>query len=409
MLKQKLILLLIIIPLLAKSQIDEYYYSRQLSGISETRHKIELPVDIFDKAKPDLSDIRILGKMANSEILEAPYIIENEKEQIITKEYKLQLINQSQKNMRHFFTLKMLKEATVNRIQLSFRQVNYDWRIKLEASQNQNEWFTILTDYRILSIKNWNTDYQFNTLIFDDAQYLYYRISLTSIRNPGILDAQIKREEATAGSYNYFRPKYEKISLNKEKKQSIINFGLEGKRSVSSIHLYIASKFDYYRNYTVYSLDDSIETAKGYQKTNRILATGILSSLENNEIEFNSALFKQCTIIISNNDNQPLTIDSISIKGNKYSLIARFTEKADYFLAYGNPAMESPEYDITNFSNTIPDDLQSLTLGVETTNKEKINSQWPLNVSKNWLWVVMIFIIVLLGWFSISLMRKKEE
>ena len=90
-----------------------------------------------------------------------------------------------------------------------------------------------------------------------------------------------------------------------------------------------------------------------------------------------------------------------------HELIARFTEPASYFLTYGHKKVGDPHYDIDRFTEKIPPVVLPLKLGVEQPilHKEVSGSQ-ALFMNKNWLWAIMIIIIVLLGWFSIKMIKK---
>ena len=67
-------------------------------------------------------------------------------------------------------------------------------------------------------------------------------------------------------------------------------------------------------------------------------------------------------IIIYNQDNQALSIDSIQVKGYIHEIVARFTEPANYFLTYGNEKAVKASYDIERFTDKIPDTLKALKL-----------------------------------------------
>ena len=112
-------------------------------------------------------------------------------------------------------------------------------------------------------------------------------------------------------------------------------------------------------------------------------------------------------MLIHNNDNQPLSIGEIEVKGYVHELVARFTEPASYFLTYGNNNARKPQYDIDRFTNKIPEEITMLDLGDEQKiDKEELSVIEPLFKNKTWLWLIMATIILLLGWFSFNMIRK---
>ena len=113
-------------------------------------------------------------------------------------------------------------------------------------------------------------------------------------------------------------------------------------------------------------------------------------------------------IEIENFDNRPLKIEGVTVKGYEHQLIARFTEPAKYYLVYGNPKANKPNYDISNFTENIPNTISALNLSKEKTiDKKEVSKRSPLFENKLWLWGIMGLIICLLGWFTIKMISKK--
>jgi hypothetical protein len=138
------------------------------------------------------------------------------------------------------------------------------------------------------------------------------------------------------------------------------------------------------------------------------LTTGTLNSIHKNGLKFNSTIVQKLKIIIDNKDNQPLSIDGIKVKGYVHELTARFTENATYFLTYGNENATKPDYDIERFPDNVPKMLSSLELGNELEiAKEEAPKKTPLFENKIWLWLIMGLIILVLGWFSLKMMKKE--
>jgi hypothetical protein len=175
----------------------------------------------------------------------------------------------------------------------------------------------------------------------------------------------------------------------------------------SRIRIVVSDKIDYYRPLSIKYLSDSIKTEQGWKYIYSTLTSGTLNSIEKNEFEFNSTTVQKLKIFIQNQDNQSLTIDTIEVKGYVHELVARFADKATYFLAYGNTNAELPQYDIDRFTENIPVSLTSLEPGNEMIiERDDVPVTDPLFKNKKWLWAIIVVIILLLGWFSVRMMRK---
>jgi hypothetical protein len=117
---------------------------------------------------------------------------------------------------------------------------------------------------------------------------------------------------------------------------------------------------------------------------------------------------KEIKVIIDNQDNAALRIQSVSVKGYDHQLIARFDTPATYYLAYGNKNAVKPDYDIERFVDSIPTSLTPLMLGHEQIIKrESARPDKPLFENKMWLWAIMGIIIILLAWFTLKMITKK--
>lgn len=388
-------------------QIKEYNYKRELKGISGQWHKIILPDEVFGKISQDLTDIRIFGITADNDTVEAPYLLHIATEKISSKEVEFNALNTSYNDQGYYFTFEIPATEPINQINLEFGQKNFDWRIKLEGSQNQNDWFTVAENCRILSIKNEETDFQFTRLTFPSSKYRFFRLLVDSKEKPELIVASIAQREIRDGTFKNFTIKKYDSKENRELKQTEINLELQLPVPVSHLKIDVIDSFDYYRPVTIKYLADSIKTEQGWKFIYRTLTTETLNSMEKVEFKFNSTTAQKLKINIHNQNNQPLNIDTILVKGYVHELLVRFTEKATYFLTYGNKTAARPYYDIDRFTDKVPVTLTTLDLGDELKiEKEEIPLIDPLFKNKTCLWAIMTIIILLLGWFSVKMIRK---
>jgi hypothetical protein len=388
--------------------MKDYNYKRELKGISEQWHKIILPDDVFGKTNHNLSDIRIFGMQGRNDTIEAPYLLKADAGEVINREVEFKVLNTAKKNNGYYFTFEISTDELINQIKLDFQQQNFDWHIRLEGSQDQKDWFTVLEDYRILSIKNELTDFQATKLTFPDSKYRYFRVRVVSNTKPKLLKASISKQEVKEGTSRAYAIKKMEIHENKRTKQTELDLDFHLPVRISHLDINVSDTYDYYRPVTVKYLADSVNTEKGWKYMFRNLASGTLNSIEKNELKFKSTTLKKLKVIIDNHDNQALNIESIVAKGYVHELLARFSKKGKYYLVYGNERVGKASYDIERFSNNIPIAIKELELGKEKTIDKKVTAkEEPLFKNKKWLWAVMVLIIALLGWFTLKMIKQK--
>jgi hypothetical protein len=400
--------LLLLLCSYSYGQIDQYTYKKELLGIKDKWHKVILPEEIFGKVSSNLSDIRIFGITAEKDTIEASYLLKLKTEKIADKEVNFKLLNTTHNKKGYYFTLEVPAEEAINQLILDFKQQNFDWKLMLEGSQNQEEWFTVVDDYRILSIKNSETDYQFTKVTFPSTKYRFFRLLVKSKENSDLVKVKAALNEISNGSFNNYDVVNIKTIQEKKERLTILEIDLKSPAAASVVQIKVKDTFDFYRPFSIQYLADSIKTEQGWKYRYETLTSGILSSIEKNEFKFESTILKKLKINISNQDNEPLNIETITVKGYVHEILVRFTEPATYFLTYGNEKAHTPNYDITRFVSKVPDTLTVLNLGDEQIiDKTEVFAKEPLFKNKNWLWLLMGVIILVLGWFSIKMMNKK--
>lgn len=397
-------LLFIVTQLLAQER--GHKYKREIGSVKHQWHKITLPIDLFGKTADDFRDIRITSKIDS---IEAPYLINRVKGGDITEEVTLDLINKSYNNRGYFYTFKSGSKKELNRIQLDFNRRNFDWRLKLEGSQNQREWFTIKDNYRAVAVKNAYTDYRFTKIIFPNSIFRYYRVTVKSKIDPKLTNATLLKRSSNEVKRNAYSIASIHDTTDRRKKATTIILSLDHKVPVSEVKLNFKENIDYYRSVRLEYLVDSTKTQKGYHKNYRTLSTGIVTSFEPNEFKFEERKTDKIRVVIANNDNEPLHFLSAEVIGDVYEIVARFDPEKQYVLLYGDENLRRPNYEIAYLQKSIPTELVELNLEKEETIfRKSLEEETGLLESPIWLWAVMGLIIVLLAWFSLGMVRGNK-
>ncbi|MBE5320447.1 DUF3999 family protein [Pedobacter sp. MR2016-19] len=405
--KIKLFSLLLLCTSIANAQTNTYKFKRSITGVNTVWHKMTLPDDLYKKATVSLEDLRIFG-INGKDTTEVPYLLKQRADKVTLNDITFKQINQSANPNGYYYTFQSPEINIINQIKLAFKQENFDWKVTLEGSNDNKQWFAILSDYRILSIKNNDTDYQFTKLNFPDSKYHYFRIAVKSTTQPELLEAKISKTDTIKGTYKEVRYKSFDVKNDVSKKETVVDVTLNTPVPLSYLKLNAQSDFDFYRPIKIEYATDSFKTDKGIQYNYANLYEGTINSLEEPAFNFENTVTSRLKITIQNNDNKPLRLSSLQLKGNIYEIIARFDEpKNEYALYYGNEKATNPVYEIEEFENKIPVNLTSVNIGAEQQNPAySIKIEKPLFENKAWLWALMVVIIGLLGWFSFKMLKN---
>jgi hypothetical protein len=406
-LKIKLLLALLVCITATQAQTNIYQFKRQITGVNANWHKIKVPDDLYQKVNAGFEDLRIFG-IQGKDTLEVPYILKQRAEQVISTKVDFKPINESETDGGFYYTFQLNSAAVINQITLSFKEKNFNWLATLEGSNNNTDWFTVLKDYRILSIKNNQTDYQFTKLSFPNSKYQYYRLMIKSPEKPSLLEALINKTDTIKGVYADVKYQFYELKNDVKNKQTVIDVGLKNAVPISFVQINAQSDFDFYRPIRIEYATDSFKTEKGIQYNFATIYEGTISSLEKSEFSFSNIITANLKITIDNNDNKPLRLSGLELKGNVYELIARFDDlQADYALYYGKKDAVSPNYEIEKFENKIPLNSTNVDVGEEQKNPSyAVKTEKPLFENNLWLWSLMAVIIALLGFFSFRMLKN---
>ncbi|MBL4586719.1 MAG: DUF3999 family protein [Flavobacteriales bacterium] len=375
--KVNLILFFTLLYLTAFGQLKNYECAQELTGVSEQWHTVILPDSVFKNVSNSLSDIRIIGIRATNDTVEVPYILQISEEKIERKEIGFKKLNRSNNAKGHFFTFEIPTETPINRIILSFDEDNFDRKIQLEGSNGQREWFGIVVNYRIVSIKNELTDYRFTTVKFPRSKYRYLRLLIKGKDDPKLLEAKIIDRKTILGEHRTYSTNSLKIEQNKRKDRTLVSAKMEFHARIDRMEIKVADTIDFYRPVTIQYATDSIKTADGWKWRYTTLTTGTLSSLEENTFSFPGRITDRIRILINDGDNEPLSVKSITVKGRVHTLMARFPQAKSYHLLYGNRLASAPNYDLDHF----PDRIQKRRLLSNSETSKESRKNWWQNKS----------------------------
>ncbi len=408
------------ISALGFAQKNDFSFKRAIKPNPATEwNKIEIPLLMYEKLNQNFSDIRIY-QLSGKDSLEVPYLLSKTQfaslENETTEYIGFKILNQTKTTEGYYFTLESPITADIEEIDLHFSNQNFDWKITLEGSHDQKQWFSILENYRILSIQNRKTDYNFQLLAFEKTNYKFYRIFIPSKETPILQRASMQEKFTPKIEFNKLLINNIKQTNSTKDKNSVITFSLPYKIPIYSLILNIDKNDAFSRPIEIKYLVDSIKTEKGWVKNYETFYYGKIIYYGAKDLDFsfpnNDVIWaKDFQIIIENQDNAPITVKSVNTVSPKYFIYFKPKNEENYFLFYGNKKSSLPEYDLKLIEDKVfklSKSDASLSDEEKLPKKEKPTKE-PLFKDKGWLWGVMILIICILGFFSYRMLSTKQE
>jgi hypothetical protein len=382
-----------------------YTYQRAVEGVQNTWHRLELPDAMYARIKPGLPDVRLLG-INQADTIEVPYILVSGAPKQEVAEVPFQVINPSFTSLARYYTFALTETTPIDRIWLDVKNTNFDWKVRLEGSHNQTDWFTLLEDYRLVDIHTAETQYTFTELRFPPATYAYFRLMIPD-KEAELREAGLRKTIQSTGVFRHHALTPE-VEVDKTKKETTITIPLPTRLPVSAIKIQPSNGVDYFRPFQVYALRDSSETQKGWRRNYQRIGRYTLSSLDTTWVNIPESLTGMLKVVIENQDNRPLVIESVELKTTVYSCLARFDEPQAYayYLVYGKATADRPSYDIARFAEKLSDSLPSLRLGEEERIVQEDSPSFVID--PRLLWAAILLVAVALGWFAFKMLSEKK-
>jgi hypothetical protein len=396
----------------AFSQTEGYLYKRKLNKADkENFYSIPLLPEIVANCKSNLNDIRIYN-YKEKDTAEVPYILEwmGTKNQETTIPFEL--INDTfNQKCCSYVTLKFNKQQTINRIKLDVSDANFDKWVKIEGSSNNKTWFTIKERLRIVRFQNEGEHFEYTTLDFQNTEYTYYRLKFDddASKRITVTNAYAFETKETPGNYTEVKVNSKTRTENKKEKTSEIIIELAANYKIDHIVIKSNATKDFYRNLNLYRLGEVFHTPKGDKENWYIVNTSIFSSVENNAISCNNEQTKKFKIEVSNYSDEPIEISEVKVFAEQCRLLTELPVSDNIYMVYGKANDNAPSYDLIHFKEKIPSSITEINYATEqVTLPATLKSQAPIE-NKNWLWIAMSGIILLIGFFALRMLKKEGE
>jgi hypothetical protein len=410
----KIFLFIIFVSVSASAQLTSYDYNRKLDKVlREDFYSIPLSPEITSRTKNNLQDFRIYN-IAEEDTVEIPFMLEHLGDQEVEEPVELEIINDvTRLKCCSFVTLKMKNVKTINKISLEVLENNFDKILIIEGSNDNKEWFTIAQHLRIVAFENSNTSFRSTSVRFHNSEYSYYRIKFDDDSSPKITvtNAYAFENNTVKGKYDELIIKSKKQTENKKDKTSDIIIDLQNNYLLSYITLKSSEKSDFYRNVNIYRSAGIYHTPKGDEEAWDMVSSGVIISGQENLLPMYGKQSSKIRIEILNYDNQPITLNDIKCYSETTSLTSKLPASENLYLVYGKENASAPIYDLIHFRDKIPSALTAVKTGNEELKTSPVMNAAgePLIKSKLWLWLIMGIVILLIGYFALSMLKKENS
>lgn len=347
----------LLLLLLANLSIAQYNTTAKIKTVTQNGlHKIVLSPEIRSFSKQDISDFRIFDSKEN----EVPYfLIQNGNETTTTNfnEYKI-VSKTSIPKKSTSVVIENPSTQNYEKISLFIANSNVVKTYSVSGSNDQKEWFGLSNGQELYDLSSTNETFVVKTIAFPLCSYKFLKIDLNDKKTLpiNILKAGSFKSQIESNSLVQLVPKNFKVNQIPLKKETLIHIVFDAPQTINQVIFEISKPNFYTRNATIYKK----KTVKRKRKTiayEDAITYLELNSKTKNTFKIPEIFEKEFFIKIENQDNQPLTIIGVKCMQIPVSIIADLNANEEYTVKTGNPNLASPQYDLSNFRNSISNNL----------------------------------------------------
>jgi hypothetical protein len=433
--KQWLIVIsLLVYPLCSNAnEPSEFRYYSEISGPFQKGilYIAELPDSVLGKCALRCSDLRIF----TSEGQEVPYLIVENRQEDIFKEYPLEIEHFQEKKDSVVLTLNRKDLVnTPSSIEFDISSRNFLKKAFIDGRSKDKEWepigedylfdFSSQLDHRNTSLKIINSPHDTYRVRIEDVKaekqtesifrFTHGDMELTAL--PLQINGSLRFDKVTARykSSSTVQRMYDRLDIpdyitkKDDEEETIIEF----QTSIPFNKIFVfADNPSYNRTVRLSGSKDTNAKELRHITSGSISSFAVAEKENKNYLETPGALYKHYRLEISNNKRQPLSISKIEIEHpRKYLAFMGISSSGAYTLKLGNNSMEYIKYDISDFINSKNlftfehKQVELAKLNVQEGYKEQTRTL----TEKNVLVVVILFLMALLALWLYRLLSGEK-
>jgi hypothetical protein len=319
-------------------------------------HKIVLPPEIRSFSKEELGDLRIRDAKGT----EIPYYLVPQerihKIPLFFSEYSILSKTVLPKNKTSLIFEN--PKTAIDAIVLCITNSDVTKPYQISGSNDQKEWFGLVNTARLDQLVNKEETLVFKTIKFPLTSYRYIKIEFDDKKTLpiNVLKIGYFANKTTFNTQVEIVSKTTKILQIPTKKKTQIYVAFDYPQIVNQISLEIKQPNLFQRNARIFVNKKRAGNQKG-SLFSETLANFELNSNHTNSFSIPQLFERNFFIEIDNRDNPALTVSKIRFFQNPVWVIADLKIDEKYSITTANPTLNSPEYDLENFKNSIDPNL----------------------------------------------------
>lgn len=376
-------------------QQHTFRYTAVLNGTQGSGfYSITLPPAIIARCNAGCQDIRL----KNSAGKEAPYLLQQATAWSGSETFISFPVIQT-KNGGKSVVIQSGQQGSISELFLFIKNNEATRQATLSGSDDSAHWYVIKENIYLQSSNNSNSDTFMQRLTFPPVHYPYYQVTITGkdVLPVNIVKAGIYNQ-TTIGSNTYEAlPSAQVTQKDSSNKRSYITLLFDAAYKVDKLECTLAGAPFFYRAVQVFDASDA---------SLQLITSQNISSVQPLQSISLHTKTRKLLLVINNQDNAALQLTTVQAFQLPVSLITYLDSGNRYSIFFGDSLLQKPMYDLPYFSDTMQHATKRLTVGsIQNITPANTSAAAGTTLNKWVLWCIIAAVLLLLVWFSYSLLK----
>ncbi len=388
------------------AQTEGYQYYSRLDSVPATGfYNIVLKPFVTARLKADYSDVRIVDEAGKW----VPHLLRFTDRDITAHKVNFDVdFEVSKNNSDSTVVVAHTGPSTLNNLGLTTRNTAAVRYASLSGSDDKLQWFTI-NDSIVISPTAGKGLTQVFDFYFPPANYQYYKINIVNKGSDPYSIENVITRQVTGPDQALKQMIVNPVASIQQKDSarfSYIRVTQAMPFHFTEIGLQLRGQSFFYRKAVLYI---AVAEAGGFQNMGHPVATFTLSN--NSTLRFNTGLQNANVffIVIDNEDNPPLSIDTVSTYLPYRFISAHLEAGRSYRLFMGNKNAKAPEYDLPAIDSLVPYINPTLNAEAIIATESATAAAGKNKFGTGFMWVAIFAALMLLLFFTRHILQEVNK
>jgi hypothetical protein len=341
---------------------------------------------------------------------EVPYILKSEQEPPVALFQNHVIVDRTTvADSTTSLTLSNPGRTMIENITLVIKNAEVAKNATLSGSDDREHWYVLKEHFVLRNLDSRVGSSAIAIVDFPLTDYQFYLLTIDDRRNDPLNILQAGYYYFEKENAQYFAVPSEKLVQRDSAKlrQSVVRLSFDTLRFVDKLEWVVTGTPFYLRRAALYRESQDTTRKGDVRKYLEHLSDFQITSAGVNELLLPGIKAKDLVMVVENDDNPPLKIAMVKAYQQSRHLTAWMKKGDGYQIVIADAKLGEPVYDLSFFRDSIPAQLPLLKVGeIVPVRTLRVSVPATFFKNRNIIWGAIIFIVVLLGFMSIRLVRE---